>query len=44
MQKYVLRRLVMMIPILFGVSLGVFVIMRVVPVDVATMILMGPIG
>jgi peptide/nickel transport system permease protein len=34
----------MMIPILLGVSLVVFVIMRMVPGDVATMILMGPTG
>jgi len=44
MHKYVIRRLLMMIPILFGVSLVVFFIMRMVPGDVATMILMGPAG
>jgi peptide/nickel transport system permease protein len=44
MHKYVIRRLLMMIPILFGVSLVVFFIMRMVPGDVATMILMGPTG
>jgi peptide/nickel transport system permease protein len=44
MHRYVIRRLLMMIPILFGVSLVVFFIMRMVPGDVATMILMGPTG
>jgi peptide/nickel transport system permease protein len=44
MHQYVIRRLLMMIPILFGVSLVVFFIMRMVPGDVATMILMGPTG
>ncbi|HXH11519.1 MAG TPA: ABC transporter permease [Alphaproteobacteria bacterium] len=44
MHKYVIRRLLMVIPILFGVSLVVFFIMRMVPGDVATMILMGPTG
>jgi peptide/nickel transport system permease protein len=44
MHKYVIRRLLMMIPILIGVSLVVFIIMRMVPGDVATMILMGPTG
>ena len=44
MHKYVIRRLLMMIPILIGVSLVVFTIMRLVPGDVATMILMGPTG
>jgi peptide/nickel transport system permease protein len=44
MHKYVIRRLLMMVPILIGVSLVVFIIMRLVPGDVATMILMGPTG
>ena len=44
MHKYVIRRLLMVVPILFGVSLVVFFIMRMVPGDVATMILMGPTG
>jgi len=39
-----MRRLLMLIPILVGVSLLVFIIMRMVPGDVATMILMGPSG
>jgi peptide/nickel transport system permease protein len=44
MHRYVIRRLLMMVPILIGVSLVVFIIMRMVPGDVATMILMGPTG
>lgn len=44
MHKYIVRRLLMMIPTLIGVSLVVFIIMRIVPGDVATMILMGPTG
>jgi len=44
MHTYLMRRLLMLIPILVGVSLLVFIIMRMVPGDVATMILMGPSG
>lgn len=38
MQEYTLRRLLMMIPTLLGVLLIIFVIMRVVPGDVASLI------
>ena len=44
MQKYVMRRLLTLIPILFGVSVVVFVIMRAIPGDVAMMILVGSGG
>ncbi|MBI3327049.1 MAG: ABC transporter permease [Nitrospinae bacterium] len=44
MHTYLMRRLLMLIPILLGVSFIVFIIMRMVPGDVATMILMGPSG
>lgn len=41
MHQYILRRLFMLVPTLIGVSIIVFVIMRVVPGDVARMILAG---
>jgi peptide/nickel transport system permease protein len=44
MHKYVARRLLMLIPMLIGVSLVVFVIMRLIPGDIASIILMGPTG
>src|SRR3712207_6825607 len=39
MGRYILRRVLTMIPVLFGVSLLIFAIMRIAPGDVATMIL-----
>ncbi len=44
MQRYIVRRLLQFIPVLFLVSAGIFLIMRVVPGDVALMILVGPDG
>lgn len=44
MQRYIVRRLLQFIPVLFLVSVGIFLIMRVVPGDVALMILVGPDG
>lgn len=41
MQQYIFRRLISLLPILIGVSIVVFVIMRMIPGDIATMILMG---
>lgn len=41
MAAYVVRRLLALIPIFFGVSIFVFLLMRMLPGDVATMILMG---
>lgn len=39
MTKYILRRVAMMIPVLFGVSLVVFTLMYITPGDPAAMIL-----
>jgi peptide/nickel transport system permease protein len=44
MSRYIGRRLLMLIPMLIGVSLVVFVLMRLIPGDVASLILMGPSG
>ena len=44
MQQYILRRLVVTVPVLLAVSIVVFVIMRVAPGDVATMLLTGSGG
>ncbi len=44
MRQYIVRRLFQFIPVLIGVSIIVFIIMRVVPGDVALMILVGPEG
>lgn len=38
MQEYILRRVLLMIPTLLGVSFIIFVIMRIIPGDVATLI------
>ncbi|QTN00426.1 ABC transporter permease subunit [Sediminibacillus dalangtanensis] len=39
MYAYIIRRLLMLVPVLFGVSVFIFVIMRIVPGDVAMTIL-----
>jgi peptide/nickel transport system permease protein len=44
MSRYLARRLIATVPVLIGVSLIVFVIMRVAPGDVAQMILSGDSG
>ena len=44
MRKYILRRLLMFIPTLIGVSLVIFILLRVLPGDVAVAILAGPTG
>jgi peptide/nickel transport system permease protein len=44
MAAYAIRRLMGLIPILVGISIIVFLIMRMLPGDVATMILMGGSG
>ena len=44
MRQYIIRRLLQFIPVLIGVSVGIFLLMRVVPGDVAIMILIGPEG
>lgn len=44
MREYIIRRLIMFIPALLGVSIVIFLLMRVMPGDVATIILAGPGG
>ncbi len=44
MSRYIARRLLMLIPMLIGVSLVLFVLMRLIPGDIASLILMGPSG
>ena len=44
MKRYIARRILMFIPVLIGVSVIIFTLMRVVPGDVALMILIGPEG
>jgi peptide/nickel transport system permease protein len=44
MSRYLLRRLIATVPVLIGVSIIVFVIMRVAPGDVAHMLLSGESG
>ena len=44
MRTYILRRLLQFIPVLIGVSIVIFVLMRIVPGDVAITILAGPDG
>jgi peptide/nickel transport system permease protein len=41
MRFFLIRRLLLLIPILVGISLVVFIIMRLLPGDVARMVLMG---
>lgn len=44
MTQYIIRRLFLFVPVLLGVSVLIFVLMRVVPGDVALMVLVGPGG
>ena len=44
MRKYVLRRLILFIPTLLAVSIAVFVLLRIIPGDIAALILSGPSG
>lgn len=41
MQKYILKRLLLFVPTVVGVSIGIFAILRIVPGDVAATILRG---
>jgi len=41
MQRYIIRRLLLAIPVLIGVSLTIFIVMRVLPGDIALAILGG---
>jgi len=43
-QKYIARRLLLFIPTLVGVSIAIFFLLRVIPGDVAQVILAGPGG
>jgi peptide/nickel transport system permease protein len=44
MRKYVVRRVLLFIPTLVGVSIVIFIILRVIPGDIASIILGGPSG
>ncbi|MDP2954582.1 MAG: glutathione ABC transporter permease GsiC, partial [Chloroflexota bacterium] len=44
MKNYILRRFMLFVPTLIGASLVIFAIMRIIPGDVALMILMGEGG
>lgn len=44
MQRYIVRRLLLSLPALFGVSVIIFVSLRVLPGDPAIMVLVGPGG
>src|SRR5262249_31931607 len=44
MATYLLGRLAQFVPVLIGISIAIFVIMRVLPGDVAVMVLVGPEG
>lgn len=44
MRKYVIRRVLLFIPTLVGVSIVIFIILRVIPGDIASIILGGPSG
>ena len=44
MTNYTVRRLLLFIPSLVGVSIAIFLLLRIVPRDVATVILEGPSG
>ncbi|RMF89473.1 MAG: ABC transporter permease [Nitrospinota bacterium] len=44
MRRYLVRRVIQMVPVLVGISVVVFLVMRLLPGDVAAMILMGPEG
>ncbi|MDO8531692.1 MAG: hypothetical protein Q7T26_05935 [Dehalococcoidia bacterium] len=41
MHQYIARRLLMFLPVLFGVSVLIFLLMRVIPGDVARLLLSG---
>ncbi len=44
MRKYIIRRVILFIPTLIGVSIAIFIILRVIPGDIASIILGGPSG
>ena len=44
MRKYILRRVLLFVPTLLGVALVIFILLRILPGDVAVQILAGPNG
>ena len=44
MKKYILRRVLLFVPTLLGVALVIFILLRILPGDVAVQILAGPNG
>lgn len=44
MRKYIAKRLIAFVPTLIGVSLAIFILLRVMPGDVAALMLAGPDG
>ena len=44
MRKYVLRRVLLFVPTMLGVALVIFILLRILPGDVAVQILAGPNG
>ncbi len=44
MHRYIIRRLVQFVPAIFGASVFIFVLMRIIPGDPALMVLLGPGG
>src|SRR5689334_20754253 len=44
MLKYLFRRILLFIPTMIGVSMAIFALLRVIPGDVAAVILAGPSG
>ena len=44
MRTYLIRRLFLFVPTLVGVSIAIFIILRVIPGDIASIILGGPSG
>ena len=44
MRKYILRRVLLFVPTLLGVALIIFILLRILPGDVAVQILAGPNG
>ena len=44
MRKYITKRLIAFVPTLIGVSLAIFILLRVMPGDVAALMLAGPDG
>ncbi|MBI4307712.1 MAG: ABC transporter permease [Chloroflexi bacterium] len=41
MQRYIIRRLLIFVPVLWGISLMIFLILRILPGDIAEMLIVG---